>query len=221
MKTYLAIGAGPGIGIATAERFAKEGFRVVLASRSGDSVASRVAALRKSGADVETVRVDAADVEAVGALVRRYASDLAVLHYNAGILHYDAAGQLQTRSLEQETAATLDQELRIDLVSALSATKAAQDAMAARGEGTILLTGGGFGVEPTAAFLTISVAKAGVRAAAKALFEPAKDKGVHVATVTVSTLVAPESEKAKEVAEAFWRLHAEPKDAWNWEAVVK
>jgi len=34
MKTFLSIGTGPGIGFATAERFAKEGFQVVLAARS-------------------------------------------------------------------------------------------------------------------------------------------------------------------------------------------
>jgi NAD(P)-dependent dehydrogenase (short-subunit alcohol dehydrogenase family) len=30
MKTFLGIGSGPGIGLATAERFAREGFRIVL-----------------------------------------------------------------------------------------------------------------------------------------------------------------------------------------------
>ena len=34
MKTFLSIGAGPGMGFATADRFAKEGFQVVLAARS-------------------------------------------------------------------------------------------------------------------------------------------------------------------------------------------
>jgi NAD(P)-dependent dehydrogenase (short-subunit alcohol dehydrogenase family) len=34
MKTYLCIGAGPGIGLATARRFAREGYRIVLASRT-------------------------------------------------------------------------------------------------------------------------------------------------------------------------------------------
>ena len=61
METALVIGVGPGIGIATAERFAKEGFRIVLASRSGGGVASNVAALRRAGVAVELETVDAAD----------------------------------------------------------------------------------------------------------------------------------------------------------------
>lgn len=220
MKTYLVIGAGPGIALATAERFARDGFRIVLAARSGRSIASGVEALRAAGATVEVDTIDAADPQAVAALVRRHAQDLAVLHYNAGVLHYDAAGALQPRTLAQETVDSLDSDLRTNLTSALAAVQAAQAVMAARGEGSILLTGGGFGVEPTPAFINISVAKAGLRAAARALFEPAREQGIHVATVTVSTLVAPGSDKAKEVADAFRALHAQPHGEWTWEAVV-
>lgn len=32
MKTFLSIGSGSGMGLATAERFAKEGFQVVLSA---------------------------------------------------------------------------------------------------------------------------------------------------------------------------------------------
>jgi len=34
MKTFLSIGTGPGMGLATAERFAGEGFRVILSARN-------------------------------------------------------------------------------------------------------------------------------------------------------------------------------------------
>ena len=34
MKTFLSIGAGPGIGLATADRFSTEGFNTVLSSRN-------------------------------------------------------------------------------------------------------------------------------------------------------------------------------------------
>lgn len=221
MNTYLVIGAGPGIGISTAERFAKEGFRIVLGARSAKSVAAGVRSLQASGTHVEVATVDAVDPKAVAELVRSYGSDLAVMHYNAGVLHYDPAGHLSPRTLEQETVESLASDMQVNLVSALAATRAAQEVMGPRGTGSILLTGGGFGVDPTPDFLNISVAKAGLRAAAKALFEPMKSKGVHLATVTVSTAIYPGSEKAKEVAATFWRLHSEPKGEWNWEAVVK
>jgi NAD(P)-dependent dehydrogenase (short-subunit alcohol dehydrogenase family) len=202
MKTYLIIGAGPGIGIATAQRFAREGYRVVLASRTGKSIAAQVETLRAKGASVVAETVDAADPHGVAALVRRHGADLAVLHYNAGVLHYDATGELQPRTLAQETIESLSSDMHTNLISALAAVKAAEEVMAPRGEGTVLLTGGGFGVEPTPAFINVSVAKAGLRAAAKALFEPMKAQRIHLATVTVSTLVAAGSAKAAEIARA-------------------
>jgi NAD(P)-dependent dehydrogenase (short-subunit alcohol dehydrogenase family) len=34
MKTFLSIGSGPGMGFATAARFAREGFQIVLSARN-------------------------------------------------------------------------------------------------------------------------------------------------------------------------------------------
>lgn len=221
MKDYLLIGAGPGIGIATAERFASEGYRVVLASRSGKSIEARVEALRARGASVVVEKVDATDPRSVAALVTRYRDRLAVLHYNAGVLRYDDKGDLQARTLAEETVESLSSDMHANLVSALAAVKAAEESMGPRGEGTILLTGGGFGVDPTPAFINVSVAKAGLRAAAKALFEPMKARGIHLATATVSTLVSAGSSKATAIADAYWRLHTESPSNWRWETVIR
>jgi short-subunit dehydrogenase len=219
MNTYLVIGAGPGIGLATAERFATAGHRVVLAARNLSRLASLVEPLRSAGRSVELEHVDATNPGNVAALVRQYGSDLAVLHYNAGVLHYDADGQLQPRTLEHETVDTLTSELAVNVTSALAAIQAASDVMSARGQGTILVTGGGFGIEPTADFLNISVAKAALRAATKALFEPMQAKDIHVATVTVSKVITAGTPDCDEVAEAFFQLHAQDRSEWTWETI--
>jgi hypothetical protein len=53
---------------------------------------------------------------------------------------------------------------------------------------------------------------------AQGLFEPFREKGIHVATVTVCTLVSPESKEALSVAEQFWQLYSQPRDSWTVEA---
>jgi short-subunit dehydrogenase len=151
--------------------------------------------------------------------VRSIGPDLAVLHYNAGVLHYDAEGRLQPRTLDDESVESLSADMTVNVTSALAAVREARALMAPRGAGTILLTGGGLGVEPSPAFLTLSVGKSALRAAAKSLFEPLRAQGVHIATVTVSTLVGPGSPQAEQVADTFWRLHDQAKDRWTWEAV--
>lgn len=215
MKTYLLIGAGPGIGLATAERFAVEGYRVVLAARNTKRLEDFAQRLRLNGHQIETARVDAIDSAAVAALVREVGSQLTVLHYNAGVLHYDESGQLQTRRIEDESIDSLGSDITVNLTSALAAIKTAAQVMGR--QGTILVTGGGFGIEPTADFLNISVAKAGLRAATKALFPVMQKQGIHIATVTVATLVSPGSLHCPAIAEAFWKLHAQEKTDWSWE----
>jgi short-subunit dehydrogenase len=90
--------------------------------------------------------------------------------------------------------------------------------MEERASGAILLTGGGLALAPNADYLSLSIGKAGIRTLAIGLFEPYRKKGIHVATVTVAALVLPESKEAAPVAEHFWRLYNQPKDAWTAEA---
>ena len=89
--------------------------------------------------------------------------------------------------------------------------------MSERGSGSILLTGGGFALEPNPEYLSLSIGKAAIRALALGLFDSLKEKGIHVATVTVAALVSPASKDAEAVAEHFWQLHAQPKGSWTAE----
>ena len=220
-KTFLSIASGPGIGLATARRFGREGYRVVLAARNMARLQAEAAELRAEGIEATTVQVDAADARSVANAVKSIGPALEVLHYNGGILHYDSAGKLQARTLADETIDTLVADTKVNVSSALAAIHAAAESMAAHGRGTILLTGGGLGVQPSADFLTLSVGKAAVRAMTLALFPALKERGIHVATVTVAKLVGPRSSGADQVAAAFWELHSQQPDAWRAETVYQ
>lgn len=218
-KVFLSIGSGPGIGLATARRFAREGFDIVLAARNTERLQASADEIAIGGGRAVVQRVDASDPAAIAELVRSVGPNLHTLHYNAGVLHYDAAGRLTKRTLEDESVASLASDTSINITSALAAVHAAAPVMSARGSGTVLLTGGGLGVHPSGDFLTLSVGKAGLRAIGQALFEPMKARGIHVAMVTVSRLVSPASEQTAAIADAFWALHAQPRDAWTLETV--
>jgi len=216
-KTFLGIASGPGIGLATARRFGRAGYRVVLATRNGARLQADAVKLREQGIETTTVQVDAVDAQAVARVVTSIGPELEVLHYNGGILHYDAAGSLQTRSLADETIDTLVSDTKVNISSALAAVHAAVPSMRTQGRGTVLLTGGGFGIQPSADFLALSVGKAGTRAIVLALFPALKEHGIHVATVTIAKIVAANSREAEEVAEAFWELHAQQPAEWRAE----
>ncbi|TVM03658.1 MAG: short-chain dehydrogenase [Candidatus Brocadia sp. WS118] len=214
MKTFLSIGSGPGIGLATAERFAREDYRVVLTSRNQDYLSERVKALEAAGHAAFGRHVDASDIASVVKLVHEVESEFGsidVLHFNAAALH---DGTITQQSIEGFV-----QDLSTNIGAAFAAVKEVSRGMLSRQDGTLLLTGGVFGTSPHADYVSLSVGKAGLRNLALGLFKPFKDQRVHIATVTVAAQVAADSQQAKEIADMFWALHAQPPDLWDAEAV--
>lgn len=212
MKTFLSIGTGPGMGLATAERFAREGFRVVLSARRADNTGAFAERLKAKGYEAEPRTVDASELASVAALV----ADVEAQYGAVDVLHYNAAN-IRRATLAAQPLDTFIGDLAVNIGGALAAAQAVVPKMAARGAGTILLTGGGFGLQPSPDFLSLSLGKAGIRALTLGLFEQCKAQGIHIATVTVAALVTPDSSEAKAVGERFWQLHSQPKGAWTAE----
>jgi short-subunit dehydrogenase len=213
MKTFLSIGAGPGIGFATAERFAKEGFGVVLAARTIAKTRELAERLISKGYKADVRKVDASDPGGVAELV----AEVQNKHGSIDVLHYNAASARKA-TLSEQPRDSFNGDLTVNIGGALVAAQAVAPKMEQQKSGAILLTGGGFALAPSPDFLSISIGKAGIRALARGLFEPFRDKGIHVATVTVCMLVSPGSQEAASVAEQFWHLYSQPKDSWTVEA---
>jgi short-subunit dehydrogenase len=210
MKTFLSIGSGPGIGIATAERFAREGFRIVLTSRDTAKLSDRARRLKAGGYAVEVKAVDAGDLASVSALIRETEAQFGaidVMHFNAASMH--------SATIETQVAETFVPDLTVNIGAALVATQEVSRGMLKRGAGTILLTGGAFAITPHPDYLSLSIGKAGLRALTQALFATFRERGVHIASVNVATLVSPGSVEARGVADAFWGLHDSPSEAWS------
>lgn len=216
LKTFLSIGAGPGNGLATAERFAREGFYVVLASRDADKTEQLAAGLRAKGHRAEARTVDASSDASVAALVGEVESTFGTLN----VLHYNAAS-LRHATLAEQAGDTFNADLAVNIGGALSAVKAAAAAMTTRGAGTILLTGGGLALEPKPDFISLAIGKAGLRTLVHGLFKPLKARGVHLAILTVVPHIEPSSAEAHAVAEHFWQLYAQAPDTWTEEATYQ
>lgn len=213
MKTFLSIGSGPGIGLATAERFAREGFRVVLSSRSLTRIQGLAERLQAKGYEVEAHAVDAGNAGELAALV----ADVERRHGAIDVLHYNAAN-IRQASISTQPLETFNTDLAVNIGGALVAIQAAIGTMASRRSGSILLTGGFFGIDPNPDYLSLSLGKAGIRALALGLFKPYREQGVHVATVTVAAYIKPDSAEARAVADEFWALHNQPLESWTSEA---
>jgi NADP-dependent 3-hydroxy acid dehydrogenase YdfG len=141
MKTFLSVGTGPGIGYETAARFAKEGYRVVLSARNIDKLNALASKLKATNAQVETRTVDASQPANIAALINEVETSFGsidVVHYNAANLRQD--------TVNTQSIASFNTDLAVNIGGALAAVQTVNSKMEKQGAGTILLTGGGFGI---------------------------------------------------------------------------
>lgn len=209
MSGAVIIGAGPGIGRAVALRFAREGLPVAVVARSEATVRAVVAAVPHA----VPLIADAGDETAL-----RAALDAATDHsglpdvvvYNAAVIRADSPGDLSVREHQDAWA--------VNVGGALTAAAHVLPAMARRGSGSFIVTGGMPEAKPR--YVSLSLGKAGVRALVALLDEEYGPSGVHVATVTVTGPVAPGTPwDPDDIADHYWRLHDQPKGRWDREIV--
>ena len=176
MASFLSIGAGPGMGLETAERFAREGFQVVLSARNERKTKELAEQLAAKGYEAKVRTVDASDPASVANLVESMEREFG----GVDVVHYNAAGMRQA-TLADQPRDTFNADLAVNIGGAMAAAQAVAPKMAERKKGTILLTGGGFGLQPHPDYLSLSIGKAGIRALAQGIFETFKGRATVLA----------------------------------------
>ena len=206
------IGAGPGIGLSVAKRFAREGFALGLLARNQEKLRAFERELNASGAKTMTASVDASDPASLRLALERVQSTLGPI----GVLVYNpVVPRAQKPSgLSFEDAV---QDFKVNVAGALVAAQTVLPGMKERASGSILFTGGGMALRPNPLFSSVALGKAALRNLTYSLAQEVKSSGVHVATVTVSAMVKPDSPLPDAIAEKFWELHAQSPDAWQTE----
>ncbi|WP_372410363.1 SDR family NAD(P)-dependent oxidoreductase [Streptomyces luteireticuli] len=209
MAGVFVIGAGPGVGQAVARRFAREGFDIAVLARSRSTVDGAVGAVDGAGSKALGLEADTADEDSLRSALDAAVERLGVpdvLVYNAARVRYDRPGEL--------SAAELTETLRVNVVGAVSAATHLAPLMAGNGGGTVLLTSGM--PVPRVAGTSLSIGKAGLRAARSVLAEEFGPYGVHIATVTVAGPVSPGSPLDPDrIAEHYLRLARQPTGQWE------
>ncbi|MER7003788.1 SDR family NAD(P)-dependent oxidoreductase [Dactylosporangium sp. NPDC000555] len=216
MAGLIVVGAGPLIGTSTARRFAADGLPVALVARSEPTVRAAVEAVRGAASvAVHGFVADVTDEPAIRAALDEAVAAIGVpevVLYNAAHVRYDALGEL--------SAAQLLDTLAVNVVGGVTVAGHLAPAMVASGGGSLLFTGGMPEAKPGAA--SLSLGKAGLRTVAELLHEQYGPQGLHVATVTVSDVVAPGTAYDPDIiAEEFAALHREPRDSWRREILFR
>jgi short-subunit dehydrogenase len=208
----LLIGAGPGLGMAVARRFAEGGYRVTLVARSTDGLGALADSLADTGAQIDTMSADAGDPESLGARIGGLYRDQGA----PGLIVYNAVMGAPDQLLSSSVA-HLQEAYTVDVIGAIVVAQVVAPTMRAAGTGTIIVTGGGFADHPIPALATVSLGKAALRSAATMLGADLEADGIRVATLTIGgQIVAGTAFDPERIAERYWDVvHSD--DPWQSE----
>jgi NAD(P)-dependent dehydrogenase (short-subunit alcohol dehydrogenase family) len=228
-KVALVIGAGDSTGGAIAKRFAKEGFIACVTRRSADKLQPLVDSIRAEGGQAFGYASDARKEEDVAALFEQIESE----HGPIEVLVFNIGANVPCSILE-ETARKYFKIWEMACFSGFLNAREVAKRMAKRQRGTILFTGATAGLRGAAGFAAFAGAKHGIRALAQSMARELGPMNIHVAHVVVDGAIDtdfirntfPEKYATKDqdgilnpehIAENYWYLHSQPRDAWTFE----
>jgi len=231
-KVAVLVGAGDGIGAAVARRFALGGYHVCIGRRDAAKSDALITELAAGKANAGAYSVDArseAEVQAMFKKIEDEIGDIEVCLFNAG--------SNVNKPLVDTGSDLFLKAWQLACYSGFLVGREAAKYMTARGRGTILFTGATASLRGGKGFAAFSSAKFGLRALAQSMARELGTKNIHVAHLIVDAAVDSEAihqrmkargvdaatlprdslTKTSSIADAYWFLHQQSRDAWTHE----
>jgi NAD(P)-dependent dehydrogenase (short-subunit alcohol dehydrogenase family) len=223
------------VGGAIAQKFAREGFFVVLTTRARANASGLEAAIREQGGDCMIVELDLASQDSIAsafATIRREAGDPHVVVYNAGYLEgRDLPPEKEL--LEHIPVEMFDTAHHIASRGPFLVAKEVLPAMRKRGEGSFLFSNNASSLRGRKRMTGQSLyyPRVMMRTLAQVLTEEYSEHGVHVANVVIDgTIDSPGTRtlprlrdnkkliiNPEKIADAFFYLHTQDRSCWTHE----
>ena len=235
--TVAVIGAGDFIGAAIAKRFAAEGFTIFAGRRNAEKLASLVADVEASGGEIVSRGLDARKEDDITAFLRAADS-----HAPLEICIFNVGGNVNFPLLDT-TERVFRKVWELACYAGFLTGREAARLMLPRGRGCIFFTGATASVRGGIGYAAFASAKAGLRAVAQSMARELGPKNIHVAHLVIDAGVdtAFVRERIKRqagaqalenlepdrlmnpasIAEAYWQLYRQPRDAWTFELDVR
>src|SRR5580692_6095211 len=231
------IGAGDFIGSAIAERFAAEGYLIYAGRRTADKLETLKARIEAAGGRCQARGLDARVEDDITAFIEEAdaAAPLEVCIFNPGAnVNFP---------LLDTTERVFRKVWELACYGGFLTGREAARKMLPRGSGSIFFTGATASVRGGIGYAAFASAKFGLRAVAQSMARELGPQGIHVAHLIIDAgvdtafvrdrikarggeealasiqpdqLMNPES-----IADAYWYLHQQPRDAWTFELDVR
>jgi NAD(P)-dependent dehydrogenase (short-subunit alcohol dehydrogenase family) len=223
------------VGGAIAQRFAREGFFVVLTTRKAANAAGLESAIIEQGGRCTTVELDLVSRDSITRAfdtIRTEAGDPDVLVYNAGYLEgRDLPPDKEL--LEHVPFEIFETADHIAVRGPFLVAKEVLPGMRKRGAGSFLISNNSSSLRGRKRLTGQSLyyPRVMMRTLAQVLTEEYSEHGIHVANVVIDGLIdspgtraLPRAQKNPEIvmnpvaiADAFWYLHTQDKSCWTHE----
>lgn len=204
--TIAIVGAGRGLGQATARRFGREGFSVALISRTQENVDALAAELEAEGITARGYAANARDPQALRAALDAAAADLGPVE----ILQYSPVPAMEfMKPVLETTVEDLLGPIEQSVYGPATAVQHVLPGLRELGRGTILLINGGSAVRPSGGVAGTSVAFAGESAYGQMLHEALAPEGIHVAQLIIPCGIGggEPGHEPDALADRIWALH--------------
>ena len=231
----LPVGVRWGVGGAIAQKFAMEGFFVVLTTRTTANASPLQEAIQELGGESMIVELDLVSSDSISnafAQIREQAGDPDVLVYNAGYLEgRDLPPEMEL--LEHIPVEMFDTAQHISSRGPFLVAKEVLPAMRERGEGSFFISNNSSSLRGRKRYTGQSLyyPRVMMRTLAQVLTEEYSEYGIHVANIVIDgtidspgTRALPRSQQNPDVvinpvkiAEAFYYLHTQDKSCWTHE----
>ena len=233
--SHLPVGIRWGVGGAIAQKFAREGFFVVLTTRTATNAAGLEKAIVEQGGHCAIVELDLVSRESISAAfatIRDRFGDPVVLVYNAGYLEgRDLPPDKEL--LEHVPVEIYETAQHIACRGPFLVAQEVLPAMRRHGAGSFLISNNQFSLRGRKRLTGQSLyyPRVMMRTLAQVLTEEYSEHGVHVANVIIDGLIDSPGTRALaraqqqpdavmnpvKIAEAFYYLHTQDKSCWTHE----
>lgn len=228
-RSVLVIGAGDATGGAIARRFARKGYVAICTRREVASLDPLLQQIRADGGEAHGFGSDARVEEEVTALFEKIETEIAPLE--AVVFNIGANVNFPIR---ETTSRVYRKVWEMAAFAGFLAGREAAKVMVPRKRGTIIFTGATASIRGGSGFSAFSGAKFALRSLAQSMARELGPEGIHVAHTIIDGAIDtewiaknfPQRYALKEqggilnpehIADAYWMLHAQPRDAWTHE----
>jgi short-subunit dehydrogenase len=216
-QTIAIFGAGPGVGLAIAEKFGLQGYNVALISRNTEKLAGLQSKLQVRGITASIFKADILDRDSITRALHEVIDEFGAID----VLEFSPSPAWETLRTPRNIDVENEQyHLDFQVLSAITAVQAVLPQMVGRQSGSILFTTASAAQHPNYATASFGVAAGALLNYARLLNQDLARDNIYVGIVSIGAIVIGEGVGSKgdfpadtptihasEVAETHWNLH--------------